>query len=260
MRRLVIGLKLAALAAVFAFILPPHWLAVRYHWGMSRRIPVLFHRVALWVLDVRVRQVGNAPEGRPALVLSNHVSWLDIVVLGSLRPLSFVAKSEVATWPVFGLLARLQRSIFVDRTRKTATGDVNATIARRLARGELIVLFAEGTTSDGNRVLPFRAPLVGAARLALADHSLDRIDLQPLGITYTRRNGLPLTRSDRPKIAWYGDMDLLPHLGAFLMDGPADVEVRWGEPIPFDAATDRKQAALQAEAAVRHAIAARRGT
>jgi 1-acyl-sn-glycerol-3-phosphate acyltransferase len=247
-------LRLLVYALALGVLIGPQAAGVRFHWPIARRIPVLFHRIGLWALGVRVTQIGHPPKETPTLVLSNHCSWLDIVVLGSLRPLSFVAKSEIAGWPLFGTLARLQRSIFIERERKAATSDVNALIARRLARGELIVLFAEGTTGDGARLLPFRTSLVGAARLALADHSLDEIVLQPLALVYTRRAGLPLTRRERPEIAWYGDMDLVPHLGAFLRSGPVDVEIRWGSPIPFDARTDRKRAAARAEDEVRRAL------
>ncbi len=253
MNMIAVTARFVVLILVFAAIFPPHWLALRFHRPMSRILPTVFHRVALWTLGVRIRQLGTAPHGAPSLVLSNHCSWLDIVVLGSLRPLSFVAKSEVEGWPVVGFLARMQRTIFIERENRRATGEAAATIARRLGRGELIVLFAEGTTSDGNRVLPFRAPLVGAARLALQDHSLEKIALQPLAITYTRRNGLPLTRRERPEICWYGDMELAPHLAAFLRAGPVDVLVQWGEPIPFDAHTDRKRAAITARDRVRQA-------
>jgi 1-acyl-sn-glycerol-3-phosphate acyltransferase len=127
-------------------------------------------------------------------------------------------------------------------------------VAHRLARGDLIVLFPEGTTGDGNRLLPFRSALVGAARAALAEPTLDRIDLQPLAIVYVRRNGLPVTRRERPAIAWYGDMDLAPHLAAFVREGSIDAVVHWGEPIPFDARSDRKRATADVEAAVRAAV------
>ena len=189
------------------------------------------------------------------LVLANHVSWLDISVIGSLGPLSFVAKSEVERWPVVGLFARLQRTVFIDRARRAHTAEVNATVARRLAGGDIIVLFPEGTSSDGNRVLPFRSSLVGAARAALSASGAGTIQLQPLAITYTRRNGLPLTRRDRPEIAWYGDMDLAPHLAALHRRRPVRGAGHLrGEPIPFDAATDRKRATAKAEAAVRRAF------
>jgi lyso-ornithine lipid O-acyltransferase len=175
-------------------------------------------------------------------------------VIGSLTPLSFVAKSEVAGWPVIGWFAKLQRTVFVERSRRTHTASVNETVGRRLAGGDVIVLFPEGTSSDGNRVLPFRASLVGAARAALSDAALGRIHLQPLAITYTRRNGLPLTRRNRPEVAWYGDMDLAPHLAGILRGGALDARVTFSAPIPFDATTDRKRATAEAEAAARRAF------
>ena len=133
---------------------------------------------------------------------------------------------------------------------------MNVQIAHRLAEGETIVLFAEGTTGDGNRVLPFRSSLVGAARAALADPDVAQIYLQPLAIAYTRRNGLPVTRRERPAIAWYGDMDLAPHLTSVANGGPLDVVVTWGEPVLFQG--DRKHATSAAEASVRDAIASLR--
>jgi lyso-ornithine lipid O-acyltransferase len=251
---IVAGSRLLVLFSAFVAMFPLQWLGLRFHWPIARRLPVLFHRLALWALNIRLHNSGSKPQDTPSLVLANHCSWIDILVLGSLRPLSFVAKSEVAGWPGVGFLARMQRTIFIERENKRATGGVAAMMARRLSRGELIVLFAEGTTSDGNRVLPFRASLVGAAKMALMDHSLDHIALQPLTIAYTRRNGLPVTRRDRPELCWYGDMELAPHLVGVLQGGPIDVAVHWGEPIPFDAHTDRKRAAITARETVRAAL------
>lgn len=262
MTRLGTIARLLVCALVFLVIVGPHLLSLRVGRGrIAARMPVIFHRVFLRLFGLRVTQSGTPPgEREPALVLSNHVSWLDIIVLGSLRPLSFVAKSEIAGWPVIGTLARLQRTVFIDRARRSDTANVNATVARRLAGGDLIVLFAEGTTGDGTRLLPFRSSLVGAARAAVAGEGggPDRIRLQPLAITYPRRNGLPLVRTERPEVAWYGDMDLAPHLAAFLAGGPLDIHVVWGAPIAFDAGTDRKRATALAEASVREAV--QRGT
>ncbi|MCG6121662.1 MAG: 1-acyl-sn-glycerol-3-phosphate acyltransferase [Microvirga sp.] len=256
MKALVIAGKVVALVVTFFVLFPLHALALRFDWAVARTLPMAFHRVAIRVLGGRIVERGARPAGRPSLVLSNHCSWIDIVVLASLAPVSFVAKSEIAGWPVFGFLARMQRSIFIDRNSKRATGAVSATIARRLARGEPVVLFAEGTTSDGNRVLPFRASLVGAARMAVDDHALDDLALQPLAIAYTRRNGLPLTRAERPDLCWYGDMDLVPHLAGVLTGGPFDVVVHWGEPIAFDSASDRKHATREAWMEARRIVSA----
>lgn len=257
MTRLATLARLIVCVLVFVVIVGPHILSLRYGRGrIAAWMPVVFHRVFVRLFGLRVTQSGTPPDpGEPALVLANHVSWLDIIVLGSLRPLSFVAKSEIAGWPVIGTLARLQRTVFIDRARRADTASVNTAVAERLASGDLIVLFAEGTTGDGTRLLPFRSSLVGAARAALASEGGGgRIRLQPLAITYPRRNGLPLIRSERPEVAWYGDMELAPHLAAFLAGGPLDIHVVWGAPIAFEVGTDRKRATALAEASVREAV------
>ena len=256
MSRLGLALRLAALALAFLVLAPLHLMALRVLKRRSGLAPVLFHRTFLWLFSVRVIESGTPPApGEAALVLSNHVSWLDIIAIGALRPLSFVAKSEVRGWPVIGQLAILQRTLFIDRARRAATATVSAAMGHRLANGELVVLFAEGTTGDGTRLLPFRSSLVGAARAALqAEGDRGRVRLQPLAITYPRRNGLPVVRSERSEIAWYGDMELAPHLAAFVQGGPIDVHVVWGAPILFDAESDRKLATAAAESEVRRAI------
>lgn len=256
MSRFGVAARLLVLGLFFLVIAGPQFLALRFGWRLGEWLPMAFHRVFLWLFGVRVVERGRPPGTTPTLVLSNHVSWLDIPVIGSRRPLSFIAKSEIEGWPVIGLFAKLQRSVFIDRGRKKATAEVNQTVAHRLVRGEAIVLFAEGTTGDGTRLLPFRSSLVGAARAALTEPGLERIHLQPLAVSYMRRNGLPVTRRERPEIAWYGDMELAPHLGLFLKGGPLDVVVTWGEPIAFDSASDRKAATAEAETAVRAAIRA----
>ncbi|WP_342163277.1 lysophospholipid acyltransferase family protein [Methylobacterium sp. SD21] len=256
MSRVGLVLRLACLALAFAVIWPPHLVVLRVLKRPSGFVPMLFHRVFLWLFSVRVTQTGTPPApDEPALVLANHVSWLDIIAIGSLRPLSFVAKSEIAGWPVIGHLAVLQRTLFIDRARRGATATVSAAMGHRLAGGELVVLFAEGTTGDGTRLLPFRSSLVGAARAALqAEGERGRVRLQPLAITYPKRNGMPVVRSERAEIAWYGDMELAPHLATFVQGGPIDVHIVWGAPILFEADSDRKVATAAAEAEVRRAI------
>ncbi len=276
--RLTRGLKILAkallLVLVFFALYPFHAISLRRHGRLARRLPMIFHRFACAMIGLTINESGTRPRDVPALILSNHSSWIDIVALSALAPVSFVAKSEIAGWPVFGTLARLQRSIFVDRNNRRATGEIAQTMARRLGRGEWIVLFAEGTTSDGNRVLPFKAPLVGAARMALdpgqgkgegeergegagegsSETLLSALVLQPLAITYTRRNGLPLTRRERPELCWYGRMALVPHLADILAGGPIDVVIRWGTPLAFDATSDRKALTRRAWRDVREAV------
>ncbi|HEY0293040.1 MAG TPA: lysophospholipid acyltransferase family protein [Hansschlegelia sp.] len=217
----------------------------------TQAIPLAFHRFALRAIGVRVRVIGRPAEARPLLMAANHASWLDIPVLGSTGPLSFVAKSEIAGWPVFGVMAKLQRTIFVDRSRRSATGAVNRAMAERMAAGEPVVLFAEGTSSDGNRVLPFRTALLGAAQGAILAAGGASVAVQPVSIAYTHRNGLPLGRLGRPFVAWYGDMSFAGHLMALLANGAVDVTVAFGEPLRADAVTDRKRLAVLVEREVR---------
>ena len=153
-------------------------------------------------MGIRVTVTGAPAGRRPLLLLSNHTSWLDIPVLASVAPVSFVAKKEVAAWPVVGFARETQRSVFVDRERRHATAPRPHEVAGRLSEGDIIVLFAEGTSSDGNSVLPFRSALVGAAQHAIEAEG-DRH--RPAGgDRLYRMLGLPLGRQHRPLVAWYG--------------------------------------------------------
>jgi 1-acyl-sn-glycerol-3-phosphate acyltransferase len=242
----------ATIGALTLALLPFQAVAVWLGLPLRRRIPVLFHRTVCALLGIRVREVGARMREHPLLIVANHSSWLDISVITSVAPVVFVAKQEVAGWPVFGLLAKLQRTVFVDRARRHKTRDVNAEIARRLAEGDPVVLFGEGTSSDGNRVLAFRSALIGSARDALAEaEHTGRVWIQPLSLAYTHLRGLPLSRSDRPRVAWYGHMSMAPHLAGLARHGGVDVTVMWGEPLAFDEQSDRKEVARTLEAEVR---------
>jgi lyso-ornithine lipid O-acyltransferase len=255
------SLAIAAIAALTLALLPFQLIAVRFGWPMRRRIPTLFHGVVCRFLGVRITELGRRTDQHPLLIVANHTSWLDISVITAVAPVAFVAKREVAHWPVVGLLAKLQRSIFVDRTRRHKTRDVNGEIARRLAEGDPVLLFGEGTSSDGNRVLAFRTALIGAARDAIAEAGdVRRVWIQPLSVAYTSMLGLPLGRLDRNNVAWYGGASLWPHLRRLAARGAIDVVVTWGEPIAYDEFSDRKRVARRLEAEVRAlTLAALRG-
>jgi 1-acyl-sn-glycerol-3-phosphate acyltransferase len=185
-------------------------------------LPLFYHRLCCRIFGFRLELRGRRSDRHPTLFVSNHVSYTDIAVLGALLPASFVAKSEVAGWPLFGQLAKLQRTVFVDRRiRSTATqkGD----IARRLAIGDNLILFPEGTSGDGNRVLPFKSALLSAAEPVDGED----IAVQPVSIAYAKLDGMPLSRLDRAYVAWYGDMDLAPHMWTFLGLGRVTVVIEF---------------------------------
>jgi lyso-ornithine lipid O-acyltransferase len=254
-------LSIGAIAALTLALLPFQWLAVRMRSPMRRRIPTFYHGLVCRILGVRITTLGRRTGEKPLLIVANHTSWLDISVITAVAPVVFVAKREVAAWPIFGLLARLQRSVFVDRTRRHKTQDVNSEIARRLADGDPVVLFGEGTSSDGNRVLAFRTALIGSARDAIAEaEPVKRVWIQPLSVVYTSVLGLPLDRRSRCGVAWYGGASLLPHLRQLVARGAIDVTVSWGDPIVFDDFSDRKAVAARLEVDVRTMmVAALRG-
>ncbi len=221
-------------------------------WGL---IGVRYYSALCTALRIRVRVVGNPVRDRAVLFVSNHVSWADILAIGSIAPIAYVSKSEIGNWPMVGTAAKSQRTIFVDRSRRQQTGDAIADIVDRLANGTSVVLFAEGTSSDGNRVLPFRSALIGAVREAAA-RSEHGILIQPMSICYTGLNGIPMGRQHRPVVAWYGDLDFMPHISAFIARGAVDAVVSYGEPIAADASSDRKVMAKTLEGAVRRITSA----
>lgn len=159
------------------------------------------------LLGLRIRMIGSLAtrvNGRPVVFVSNHSSWLDIPVLGGRLDGCFVAKSEVNGWPFIGTIARLGRTVFISRNRHSTARERDA-LRERIAAGDSLVLFPEGTTSDGSRVLPFRS-----AFFAIAEGD-DPPLIQPVSVVYDRLGGLPTGRACRPVFAWYGDMDLASH-------------------------------------------------
>jgi 1-acyl-sn-glycerol-3-phosphate acyltransferase len=203
----------------------------------AERLPIYYHRGVCWLfgLDIVVR--GRPDPQRPTLFVANHCSYIDIEVFSSLMPVSFIAKSEVKGWPLFGSLARLQRTVFVDRKRGSTAGQRDE-IAARLAVGDNLMLFPEGTSDDGNRTLPFYSALFSVAERRLSGNR--PLPVQPVSIAYTELNGFPVGRALRPLLAWYGDMELAPHLWHFAGLGRVKVVVEFHESVTIDQFGSRK--------------------
>ncbi len=168
------------------------------------------------LLGLRVRAVGTparrgpaGAERRPIVFVSNHSSWLDILVLGGRLEASFISKEQVATWPVIGLIAKLGRTLYV-RRRRSSTGVERDDMQARLRQGDNLILFPEGTTSDGSRVMPFRSAFLSVAELPATAAGLPPI-VQPVSVVYDRLGYLPTGRASRPVFAWYGDMNIGSH-------------------------------------------------
>lgn len=246
---------LSAFLALTCPLMPVQALLLKVSPRSARRFPYWYHRKVCRLLGIRLHVEGAIASDAPVLVIANHTSWLDIPVLSAVAPLSFVAKKEVGTWPFVSSLARLQRTVFVDRGKRSTVGETAGEITQRLKAGDTVVLFAEGTSSDGNRVLPFKTSLFAAAKPSRMEADGDPgASVQTLAIVYTHLHGVPLQRSDRPLVGWYGDMEMGSHAWELLKAGPLDVHVRIGAPVPLSQFTDRKELARYSEAEVRQAV------
>lgn len=251
-----VAFVVAVLVMMTLILWPLQALAMRRGWRLQRRLPHLWHRVAARVSGIDVLTVGVPASARPLLIVANHQSWADIVVLGQAAELSFIAKEEVRSWPGFGLLARLQRTVFVSRGKPRRVGEQADAVAERLAAGDAMVLFAEGTTSDGNGVLPFRTALFGAVEGALQRSGEPQVAVQPVSVAWLAANGLPLGRFGRPLAAWPGAVTLAPHFLRFIAEGSVTAEIRFGAPVRFAAGDSRKALARACETEVRRLLAA----
>ncbi len=201
----VIAWTLPAMLIQSACLLLPGRMKVsfaQFYWAMFTR---------LIGIEVRVigKRTGNK-DGRPIVFVSNHSSWVDIPVIGGMLDGCFVSKGDVASWPLIGTIARLGRTVFVSRSR-AATGREREAMRATLQAGDNLILFPEGTSSDGSRVLPFRTAFFAIGELRPGEDASQLPIIQPVSVVYDRLGGLPAGRASRPIFAWYGDMDIASH-------------------------------------------------
>jgi 1-acyl-sn-glycerol-3-phosphate acyltransferase len=222
-------------------------------WGV---LPRFFHRVGCIFLGMRVNVIGQPATGRPTLLVSNHVSWTDIIAIGSVADVTFVAKREVGEWFFVGMMARLQKTIFVDRTRRSDAGRTAQEMGAHMAGGNAVLLFAEGQSDIGTHVLPFRSALVGAAQHAMIEAGAADVMIQPLTIAYTKLQGLPVGRTERSLIAWIKSKSVKQNIREILGGPVKDVTVAFGAPRPLRDTDNRKLVTKTAEIDVRAMLVA----
>ncbi|HEY5346738.1 MAG TPA: lysophospholipid acyltransferase family protein [Rhizomicrobium sp.] len=252
MAKLRAGAIIAVFLLVTLILIPWQWLANLFHFPWRKTFPQAYHKFLCRLFGFRLRIIGAPLKNQGVLLLANHTSWIDILIFSAAAPISFVAKAEVARWPLFGTLARLQRSVFVERMRRAQTGEARDEIRERLLQGDALVLFPEGTSGDGNFVLPFKSALMGAAEATLEGGR--RVPVQPVAAAYVRCHGMPMGRETRAFYAWFGDMGMVPHLWEALQAGPLDVTIQFFAPLSVEQ-MNRKQLALAAHGIVREGVA-----
>ncbi|HEX3666486.1 MAG TPA: lysophospholipid acyltransferase family protein [Rhizomicrobium sp.] len=252
------ALRAAGILFVFLFVtfllIPWQESALRFRLGRRKTFPHRYHRFLCRLFGIRVTVLGTPVQSSGVLMVANHTSYFDILVFSAAARVSFIAKHEVASWPLAGTLARLQETVFIERTRRSQTAAARDVIRERLIEGDALILFPEGTSDDGNSVLPFKSALLGAAEIDIGTDNQGRprhVPVQPVTISYVGLYGLPMGRDMRPLFAWYGDMDLVPHLWEALKTGPFEAVVEFHPPLSVDSVGGRKALATVAESMVR---------
>ncbi len=202
-------------------------------------------RGAFVILGIDYRTKGQIMQG-PGAVVANHSSWLDIFALNARKRIYFVAKAEVARWPAIGWLARSTGTVFIRRDAREAATQV-AVLRQRLALGHKLLFFPEGTSTDGQRVLPFKPTLFAAF---FADGLREILSLQPVTVVYRAASGL-----DARQYGWWGTMDFGPHLLSTLAAArQGSVTLVYHPPVRVADFADRKALALAMETAVRSGL------
>ncbi len=218
-------------------------------YGMERpftpKITQSVCRFAFWVLGMRLEVVGTPMQGEGAAV-ANHTSWLDIFALNAFDDIYFVAKSEVASWPMIGWLARATGTQFIERDRRQALSHTHM-FQTRLRHGHRLLFFPEGTSTDGRRVLPFKSTLFQSF---IMPDMRDDISIQAVTLVFHAPVG-----QDPRFYGWWGDSDLSTHLlKALATKHHGSVQVVYHPPVAANAFPDRKAMARHLEAQVASAL------
>jgi len=252
LRALRVGLTLACWTLL---LLGPQYLARVVPGRRARRagdaVGRVFLRGTAALIGIRIERRGRLAADRPLLLVANHMSWLDIVVLGGLKRTRFVARHDMASWPLFGQFAKLHRSVFVERRAARAVQGRDDVLAA-LRGGDVVTLFPEGQAGDGNRVLRFRSSFLAAAEAFGHDAPLT---VQPVTIAFTHLGPMPLGYDRRHLYAWVGDTPLGGHLWRVLGLGRATCMVEYHPPTRIQPGESRKALAERLQAAVSHGLA-----
>ena len=236
---ILIFLRLIIFLLLTLALLPFQFIIVFCIKNYTYVIPYFYHKICRRVFGIKIKTFGKVSINFPILLISNHASYLDIIILGSLFKTSFVAKKEISKWPLFGILAKLQNTIFIDRRISSLKNQENK-IMEHLSKKKNLVIFPEGTSSDGNKVLPFKSSLFN-----IFEKNLNaKISIQTITIVYKKINGIPMNRIERKNITWHSNMNLIPNMLNVLKKLSIEVEIIFNEEFIPNKEYDRKKLAL----------------
>ena len=207
------------------------------------QIPPFFHRGCCRILGIKLRIEGELTDKCPALFVSNHISYLDIFILGGILPGAFISKADVAGWPLLGQMARMQNTLFIERSRRHAISQIGQ-MQKRLQNDQNLILFPEGTSTSGVDVAPFKSTLFKAAEITTS------VAIQPVCINYLHSKGEKLEGTLRDAFAWYADMTFLKHFLYMAGMSGLQVKITLLESVTFNEFGNRKLCAEYCHAMV----------
>ena len=211
-------LKVFLIFLTILLLIPIQYIFVKLKLKHRNYIPIVFHKILIKILGIKVKLIGQNEVVKPLILAGNHTSYLDIIILGSIMPICFIAKEDIKHWFLFGFLAKMQNTIFIKRKNYKTLESLN-TINKELHNKSAVVLFPEGTTNTGKKVLNFKSSLFN-----LFENN-KTLRLQNFSLCYTHVNNMPIDNRTRPQISWYGDMNIVSHLLNFLKISCVDATI-----------------------------------
>lgn len=258
----ITGGKIRAVVRIILFLLmvvvtyPLFWLSRRLSEEKRTTIVRAIYKVLVTMLGFKLRVYGRPVDNRPCLYVANHLSYLDIPLLGSLLKASFVSRADVAGWPLFGHMGKLQRTVWIDRKPELAVEHAKE-LRRRIESGDRILVFPEGTSTDGLHLLPFKSTLFEVAQpFKNADGTETQVTVQPISIVVTEMGNLPIGRHQRPLYSWYGDMTFEHHFWDMLQRAGFTLEVQFHAPVTMAQFGHRKKLAAHCEQVIAEGLSA----
>ncbi len=240
--RLVIILTLLVILILFS--IPLQLILNIVGFKLKRKYPLLFYNAIRLITGIKINfdhtKLNKKKNG--VLYIANHVSWFDIICLGTLLDARFIAKQEVSKMGIFGLMAKLSNTFFIDNSNKNKILEYNSIIKRKLQLGDNFIIFPEGTTSDGNGVIEFKSSM-----LECAFGNEREISIQPITLCYTKLNNIPMGIYQRRNIAWVGDISMVDAMGNFLCSGKITVDIIFHQLVNIREFDNRKELAYFCE-------------
>lgn len=257
MRSLIACVKLFFFALLCAVIIPIQTICLFLFKNnpLYFVVPKIFNRLTLFIFRIKINVIGNFSTQGHVIYVGNHLSYIDIPVLGGTIPATFIAKADVRGWPVFGTLATISRTIYIERNRSAALQAIED-IESSLTGGRSLILFPEGTSTRGTEVLPFKSSLF---ELFLNDKLKQKLSIQPFTLSILETDGKALkTPEDMDIYAWHSNMELPPHLWALAKSKGAKIQLEFYAPRAAKEYDDRKKFAHDCHVDVANALQKRR--